>query len=49
MKKQENTFAVETKDGVVQTIGKSVILQPKVAYNGQKTKWFDDTQLIRKK
>lgn len=49
MKKQESTFAVETKGGAVQTIGKSVILQPKVAYNGQKTKWFDDSQLIRKK
>ena len=49
MKKQENTFAVETKDGVVQTIGKSVILQPKIVYNSQKTKWFDESQLIRKK
>lgn len=48
MKKQTVTFAVETKDGVVQKIGKSVILQPKVKFGGGSVKWFDDTKLLKK-
>lgn len=49
MQKQTNTFAVETKDGTVQNIGKSVVYHPAIKYNGEKTKWFDDNKLIRKK
>lgn len=48
MKKQTVTFAVETKNGVVQKIGKSVILQPKVKFGGGSVKWFDDTKLLKK-
>lgn len=48
MKKQTVTFAVETKNGVVQKIGKSVIIQPKVKFGGGSIKWFDDTKLIKK-
>ena len=43
-------FAVEKdKNGVVHRIGKSTILQPKVNYKGGKTKWFDDTKLLKTK
>lgn len=48
MKNQTITFALETKNGVVQKIGKSVILQPKVKFGGGSIKWFDDTKLIKK-
>lgn len=47
MQKQTVEFAVETaKDGTI-TIGKSVILQPKTNYNARKTKWYDDSRLIK--
>lgn len=47
MNKQEAQFAVETKNGVIQRIGKSAILQPKTNYQGKGTKWFDDTKLLK--
>jgi predicted secreted protein len=50
MKKQMNQFAVQTKNKVVERVGNSVIYQPKTHFKGGKqTKWFDDSQLLRKK
>jgi hypothetical protein len=51
MKRQEVEFAVKTDEHKrVQSIGKSVIIQPKICFNESKgrTKWFDDTKLLRK-
>lgn len=42
MHKQTVEFAVETKNGVVQKIGRSSILQPKTDYNGKGIKWYED-------
>lgn len=39
--------AVKKENGVIKT-GKSYIVQPKVNYTGQGTRWFDDTKLIKK-
>lgn len=50
MKKSITEFAVETdKSGVVKRIGKSVVLQPKTHFYGERTKWFDDSKLLKKK
>ena len=48
MQKQTIQFATVTKNGVVQKVGKSMILQPAIKYDGRSTKWFDDSKLIRK-
>lgn len=48
MKKQTVQFVTTKKDGVVEHIGRSEILQPKIKYDGRKTKWFDDSKLIKK-
>lgn len=48
MQKQTIQFATVTKNGVVQKVGKSTILQPTINYDGRSTKWFDDSKLIRK-
>lgn len=40
--------AVEFKNGQVSRLGKAAIYHPESHYCGQKTKWFDDSQLIRK-
>ena len=42
MKKQTIEFAIETKDGVVQRIGKSAILQPQTNFKGGSVKWYED-------
>lgn len=47
MDKQENVFAVKTKSGYIEQVGKSVILQPEIRYKGGQTKWFDDSQLLK--
>lgn len=50
MEKQEMQFAVETdKNKVIQSIGKSVITQPKICFDESKghTQWFDDTKLLK--
>lgn len=49
MDKQENVFAVKTKSGYIEQVGKSVITQPKIKFKGGKTKWFDDSQLLKGK
>lgn len=48
MQKQTVEFVVQTaKDGTIVTVGKSVILQPKTNYSGKKTRWFDDSKLLK--
>lgn len=42
MQKQTIQFAVQSKNGVVQKVGKSSILQPKTNYKGGKTNWLPD-------
>lgn len=42
MQKQTVNFAVQTNNGVVQTIGKSVIYQPKTEFKGGEIKWLSD-------
>ena len=46
MQKTTIQFATVTKDGESQRVG---IYQSKIQYDGRKTKWFDDTKLIRRK
>ena len=43
-----NTFVVETGKENQVRIGKSIIMQPEVHFNGKGIKWFDDGQLIKK-
>lgn len=42
MQKQTVQFAVESKNGVVQRVGKSTILQPKTNFRGGSIKWYED-------
>lgn len=42
MHKQTIQFSTVTKDGVVQKIGKSSILQPKTNFKGGSIKWYED-------
>ena len=42
MQKQTIQFAVESKNGVVQRVGKSTILQPKTNFQGGSIKWYED-------
>lgn len=42
MQKQTIEFAVETKNGAVQSIGKSIVYQPKTNFNGKGIKWYED-------
>lgn len=48
MVKQVLEFAVQSKNGVVQEIGKTYMLHPIIKYSGEKTKWFDDSKLIKR-
>lgn len=45
MQIQTIEFAVESKNGVVQTIGRSTIEQPKINFAGGSVRWFDDDKL----
>ena len=45
---QENVFAVKTKSGCIEQVGKSVITQPKIKFTSGQIKWFDDSQLLKK-
>ena len=47
MQNQTVEFAVEKKNGVVQEVGKSAILQPKTDFKGKGVKWFDDNKLLK--
>ena len=42
MQTQTIQFATVTKNGVVQKIGKSTILQPKTNFKGGSIKWYED-------
>lgn len=42
MRTQTIEFATVTKNGTVQTVGHSTIIQPKVNYKGGETKWYED-------
>lgn len=42
MQKQTMEFVVETKNGVVERIGKATILQPKTNFKGGSVKWYED-------
>ena len=47
----QNTYTGEfytvTQNDVVSRIGKMSVLQPRITYNGKKTKWFDDSKLLK--
>lgn len=42
MNKQTVHFAVESRDGIVQNIGRSTIFQPEICFNGKGIKWYED-------
>ena len=42
MDKQMVSFAVETENGIVKRIDRSVIAVPKVKFRGGKVKWLED-------
>ena len=42
MHKQTVQFATVVKNGVIQTIGKSTITQPKTNFKGGSIKWYED-------
>ena len=42
MHKQTIQFAVESKNGVIQRIGRSSIYQPKTNFKGGSIKWYED-------
>lgn len=48
MHKASAEFYVETKNGVINRIGKSFINTPPVNFQGGEVKWFDDTKLLKK-
>ena len=48
MDKQKSVFAVKTKSGCIEQVGKSVITQPKIKFTSGQIKWFDDSQLLKK-
>ena len=47
MKKQAVEFAVQSKDKIVQRVGRSSILQPQTNSNCKGVKWFDDNKLLK--
>ena len=42
MKKQTVSFAVVTKNKVVTTVGKAVIAESKIRFNGKGIRWYED-------
>ena len=44
MKKQTIQFAVESKRGVVQRVGRCSIYQPKTQFKGGSIQWLEDKQ-----
>ena len=48
MKTQAIQFATVTKNGVVQKVGKSTILQPKTNFKGGSIKWHEDKKIADK-
>lgn len=47
MQKQIVEFAVQTKNGMVQRVGKSSVLIPKTNFKGGEIKYFDDSKLLK--
>lgn len=48
MKTQTIQFATVTKNGVVQKVGKSTILQPKTNFKGGSINWYEDKKKVDK-
>ena len=48
MQKQTIQIAVQTKNGIVQRIGRSYINQPKTNYQGKGTIWREDKKPLKK-
>lgn len=48
MNEQEVCFAVVVKNREVARVGRSYIGHPEIKYDGRKTKWFDDSALLKK-
>ena len=46
MKTQIIQFATVTQNGVVQKVGKSIILQPKTNFKGGSIKWYSITTCL---
>ena len=42
MQRQTVEFAVQTKNGVVQKIGRSSVYVPKTNFKGGQIKWYED-------
>lgn len=42
MKAQTIEFAVRSRGGVVEEVGKSTVFQPKAHYSGEPVKWHQD-------
>lgn len=47
MKREIIRFAVESKNGIITNIGRSIITQPAVIFGDGSVKWFDDTKLLK--
>lgn len=48
MKKQTVNFAVVTKNGIVQSTGRSSIFQPKPNFKGGSIQWYEDKKKSEK-
>jgi len=42
MNKQTVKFAIQSRNGIVQTVGKGTIYQPKTQFKGGEIKWLED-------
>lgn len=42
MQSQTTQFATISKNGVIERIGNSSILQPKISFKGGSIKWYED-------
>lgn len=42
MEKRSSEFYVKTDSKVVQTIGKSYVMQPQICFKGGSIKWYED-------
>lgn len=42
MQTQTVNFAVSVKNGIVQSVGRSAIYQPKTNFKGGSIKWYED-------
>lgn len=42
MKKQTIEFATVVSNGVIEKVGKSAILQPRINFKGGSIKWYED-------